>query len=502
MAIDQKWFDEMEARIPKGEVRTRFAPSPTGYMHVGNLRTALYTYLIARHAGGKFILRIEDTDQGRLVADAVDVVYATMRRCGLTWDEGPDVGGPVGPYIQTERRDFYGKYAELLIERGHAYRCFCSEERLAELHKDDPNAKYDRHCLALTPEEIDAKLAAGEPYVIRQRIPEGSTTFHDAVYGDITVDNAELDDQILIKSDGLPTYNFANVIDDHLMGITHVVRGAEYLSSAPKYNLLYEAFGWVIPTYVHCSSVMINDPATGAVRKMSKRLGDPSYEDLVSQGYLSQAVVNYVALLGWAPHGDIAEQEFFTMDELIAAFEIEGISKSPSAFDMDKLNYFNATYLRNLSPEEFAKEAEPWIRKAVKNEAYDAAAIAGLLQARCEKLSDIPEKVDFFDELPEYGVELFTNKKSKTTAEVSLDMLQKTAPVLSALDDWSQDAIHGALVGLAEELGVKNATLMWPLRIAVAGKAVTPGGAVELCRILGKDETLRRVALGMAELGG
>ena len=502
MAIDQKWFDEMEARIPKGEVRTRFAPSPTGYMHVGNLRTALYTYLIARHAGGKFILRIEDTDQGRLVADAVDVVYATMRRCGLTWDEGPDVGGPVGPYIQTERRDFYGKYAELLIERGHAYRCFCSEERLAELHKDDPNAKYDRHCLALTPEEIDAKLAAGEPYVIRQRIPEGSTTFHDAVYGDITVDNAELDDQILIKSDGLPTYNFANVIDDHLMGITHVVRGAEYLSSAPKYNLLYEAFGWDIPTYVHCSSVMINDPATGAVRKMSKRLGDPSYEDLVSQGYLSQAVVNYVALLGWAPHGDIAEQEFFTMDELIAAFEIEGISKSPSAFDMDKLNYFNATYLRNLSPEEFAKEAEPWIRKAVKNEAYDAAAIAGLLQARCEKLSDIPEKVDFFDELPEYGVELFTNKKSKTTAEVSLDMLQKTAPVLSALDDWSQDAIHGALVGLAEELGVKNATLMWPLRIAVAGKAVTPGGAVELCRILGKDETLRRVALGMAELGG
>ena len=502
MAIDQKWFDEMEARIPKGEVRTRFAPSPTGYMHVGNLRTALYTYLIARHAGGKFILRIEDTDQGRLVADAVDVVYATMRRCGLTWDEGPDVGGPVGPYIQTERRDFYGKYAGLLIQRGHAYRCFCSEERLAELHKDDPNAKYDRHCLNLTPEEIDAKLAAGEPYVIRQRIPEGSTTFHDAVYGDITVDNAELDDQILIKSDGLPTYNFANVIDDHLMGITHVVRGAEYLSSAPKYNLLYEAFGWEIPTYVHCSSVMINDPATGVVRKMSKRLGDPSYEDLVSQGYLSQAVVNYVALLGWAPHGDIAEQEFFTMDELIAAFEIEGISKSPSAFDMDKLNYFNATYLRNLSPEEFAKEAEPWIRKAVKNEAYDAAAIAGLLQARCEKLSDIPEKVDFFDELPEYGVELFTNKKSKTTAEVSLDMLQKTAPVLSVLEDWSQDAIHGALVGLAEELGVKNATLMWPLRIAVAGKAVTPGGAVELCRILGKDETLRRMALGMAKLGG
>ena len=500
MAIDQSWFDEMESRIPHGEVRTRFAPSPTGYMHVGNLRTALYTYLIARHAEGKFILRIEDTDQGRLVADAVDVIYATMRRCGLTWDEGPDVGGPVGPYIQTERRDLYGKYAELLIEKGLAYRCFCSEERLEELHRDDPNAKYDRHCLSLTPEEIQAKLDAGEPYVIRQRIPEGSTTFHDAVYGDITVDNAELDDQILIKSDGLPTYNFANVIDDHLMGITHVVRGAEYLSSAPKYNLLYEAFGWEIPTYVHCSSVMFNDPATGVVRKMSKRHGDPSYEDLVAQGYLSQAVVNYVSLLGWAPHGDIAEQEFFTMDELIAAFDIAGISKSPSAFDMEKLNYFNATYLRSLSPEEFAKEAEPWIRQAVKNEAYDAAAIAALLQARCEKLSDIPEKVDFFDTLPEYGVELYTNKKSKTTEEVSLEMLKQTAPVLAALTDWSQDAIHGALVGLAEQLGVKNATLMWPLRIAAAGKAVTPGGAVEICRILGRDETLRRMEIGMEKL--
>ena len=502
MSIDKNWFEQMEARIPRGEVRTRFAPSPTGYMHVGNLRTALYTYLIARHAGGKFILRIEDTDQGRLVADAVDVVYATMRRCGLTWDEGPDVGGPVGPYIQTERRDLYGKYAELLIEKGHAYRCFCSEERLEALHKDDPNAKYDRRCLSLAPEEIQAKLDAGEPYVIRQRIPEGSTTFHDAVYGDITVDNSELDDQILIKSDGLPTYNFANVVDDHLMGITHVVRGAEYLSSAPKYNLLYEAFGWEIPTYVHCASVMFNDPATGTVRKMSKRHGDPSYQDLVAQGYLSQAVVNYVSLLGWAPHGDIAEQEFFTMDQLIEAFDIAGISKSPSAFDMDKLNYFNATYLRELSPEEFAKEAEPWIRQAVRNEAYDAAAIAALLQARCERLSDIPEKVDFFDALPEYGVDLYTNKKSKTNAEVSLEMLRQTAPVLSDLADWAQDAIHDALVELAEKLGVKNATLMWPLRIAIAGKAVTPGGAVELCRILGKDEVLRRVALGMEKLNG
>lgn len=502
MAIDMKWFDEMEARIPKGEVRTRFAPSPTGYMHVGNLRTALYTWLIARHAGGKFLLRIEDTDQGRLVEGAEDVIYATLRRCGLTWDEGPDAGGPVGPYVQTERRGLYGKYAELLIEKGRAYRCFCTEERLEALRRDDPNAKYDRHCLSLTAEEIQARLDAGEPYVIRQKIPEGTTTFRDAVYGEITVDNAELDDQILIKSDGLPTYNFANVIDDHLMGITHVVRGAEYLSSAPKYDLLYEAFGWEIPTYVHCSSVMINDPETGAVRKMSKRLGDPSYEDLVARGYLSEAVVNYVALLGWAPHGELAEQEFFTMDELVRAFEISGISKSPSAFDMDKLNYFNATYLRGLSPEDFAREAEPWIRQGVKNGAYDAAAIAALLQARCERLSDIPEKVDFFDRLPEYGADLFTNKKSKTDGEVSLEMLRQAYPVLEGLADWSQDSLHDALVGLAEKLGVKNATLMWPVRIAAAGKAVTPGGAVELCRILGKDETLRRLKTGMGKLGG
>ena len=495
MSIDKSWFDQMEQRIPHGEVRTRFAPSPTGYMHVGNLRTALYTWLIARHAGGKFLLRIEDTDQGRLVEGAVEVIYATMRRCGLDWDEGPDVGGPVGPYIQTQRRDLYGKYAQLLIDKGYAYRCFCTGERLEQLHRDDPNAKYDRRCLSLTPEEIRARLDAGQPYVIRQRIPEGTTTFRDAVYGDIAVDNADLDDQILIKSDGLPTYNFANVVDDHLMGITHVVRGSEYLSSAPKYNLLYEAFGWEIPTYVHCSPVMRDQH-----NKMSKRHGDPSYEDLVAQGYLSQAVVNYVALLGWAPHGDIAEQEFFTMDELVKAFEIGGISKSPSAFDMDKLNYFNAAYLRNLSPEDFAKEAQPWIRQSVKNEAYDAGAIAALLQARCEKLSDIPEKVNFFDALPDYGADLFTNKKSKTNAEVSLAMLEAAVPALEALPQWSQDAIHGALVGLAETLGVKNATLMWPVRVAAAGKAVTPGGAVEICSILGRDETLRRLRLGMEKL--
>ena len=501
MAIDMKWFDEMEARIPKGEVRTRFAPSPTGYMHVGNLRTALYTYLIARHAGGKFLLRIEDTDQGRLVEGAVDVIYGTMRRCGLTWDEGPDVGGPVGPYVQTERRPFYKKYAQLLVEKGCAYYCFC--EKTESKEDSGQFERADDPCRGLDPAAAQARVDAGEPYVIRQRIPkEGRTTFHDAVYGDITVDNAELDDQILLKRDGLPTYNFANVVDDHLMGITHVVRGAEYLSSAPKYNLLYEAFGWEVPTYVHCSSIMINDPETGGVRKMSKRHGDPSYEDLMARGYWNDAVVNYVSLLGWAPRGELAEREFFTLDELAQVFDIEGVSKSPAAFDMDKLNYFNATYLRNLSPEDFAKAAEPWIRQAVKNEAYDAAAIAALLQARCEKLSDIPEKVDFFDQLPEYGVDLFTNKKSKTNGEISLEMLKQTYPVLEGLADWNQDAIHDALVGLAERLGVKNATLMWPVRIAAAGKAVTPGGAVELCWILGKDETLRRMKLGMEKLGG
>ena len=494
MALDMQWFNEMEARIPHGKVRTRFAPSPTGYMHVGNLRTALYTWLIARNAGGTFILRIEDTDQGRLVEGATDVIYRTLEECHLDHDEGPDVGGPVGPYIQSERRDLYGKYAKLLVERGHAYYCFCekaeSEEDSGEFDRgDDP-------CRDLSPAEVEEKLAAGLPYVIRQRIPrEGTTTFHDISFGDITVPNKDLDDQVLLKRDGLPTYNFANVVDDHLMGITHVVRGSEYLSSAPKYNLLYQGFGWEVPTYVHCSPVMRD-----AQHKMSKRHGDPSYEDLKAQGYLTDAILNYVALLGWSPKGEKSEQEFFTLDELAAAFDLAGISKSPAIFDIDKLTYFNAHYLRTMAPEDFARAAEPYIRQAVKNPTYDAAEIAALLQARCERLTDIPEKVDFFDALPEYGADLYTNKKSKTDAAVSLDMLEKTRPVLAALPSWDQDSIHDALIALAEGLGVKNATLMWPLRIAVAGKAVTPGGAVELCRILGKDEVLRRMDLGMEKL--
>ena len=489
--IDHTWFDEMEARIPHGEVRTRFAPSPTGYMHVGNLRTALYTYLIARHAGGKFLLRIEDTDQGRLVEGAVDVIYKTLRECHLEHDEGPDVGGPVGPYVQTERRPFYGKYAELLIERGHAYRCFCekaeSEEDSGEFDRgDDP-------CRSLSAEEADKLAAEGKPYVIRQRIPhEGTTTFHDEIFGDITVENATLDDQVLIKRDGLPTYNFANVIDDHMMGITHVVRGSEYLSSAPKYNLLYEGFGWPIPHYVHCSPVMRD-----AHNKMSKRHGDPSYEDLIAQGFLPDAVINYVTLLGWSPKG---EQEFFTMDELKECFDLTGISKSPAIFDIEKLRYFNSAYIRAMSAEDFAAAARPWIRQAVKNESIDADAIAALLQQRTEILSEIPEKLDFFDALPEYSTELFVHKKSKSDEQSSRDVLRAVIPVFEALETWDDESILNAMVALAEQMEAKNATVMWPVRIAAAGKAVTPGGAVEICRILGREETLRRLRIALEKL--
>ena len=494
MALDKTFFEDMEARIPKGKVRTRFAPSPTGYMHVGNLRTALYTWLIARHAGGTFILRIEDTDQGRLVEGATDVIYRTMKECGLDHDEGPDVGGPTGPYIQSERRDLYLPYARLLVEKGAAYYCFCekaeSEEDSGEFDRaDDP-------CRNLSAEEVAANLAAGKPYVIRQRIPhEGTTTFHDVSFGDITVENKTLDDQVLLKRDGLPTYNFANVVDDHLMGITHVVRGSEYLSSAPKYNLLYEAFGWEVPTYVHCSPVMRDQH-----NKMSKRHGDPSYEDLKAQGFLTDAILNYVALLGWAPKGEYSEQEIFSLEELVKVFDIAGISKSPAIFDMEKLTYFNAAYLRSMEPAAFARTAEPYIRQAVKNPAIDAAGIAALLQARCEKLTDIPEKIDFFNALPDYDAEFFTNKKSKTNPEVSKAMLEAAIPALEAIPDWTADAIHDTLINLAVTLGVKNAMLMWPVRIAAAGKLVTPGGAVEICHLLGREETLRRLRLGLDKL--
>ena len=448
------------------KVRVRFAPSPTGPLHIGGVRTALYNYLFARHNGGDFLLRIEDTDQNRYVPGAEEYIINSLKWCGLVPDEGPgSLGGDYGPYRQSERMHLYKKYTQQLLDEGKAY-------------------------------EQDGA-------VFFKVLPGKHIHFHDEVYGDIDVEseNASVNqdgtikDIVIMKRDGMPTYNFANVIDDHLMGITHVVRGSEYLSSAPKYNLLYEGFGWEVPTYVHCSPVMRD-----AQHKMSKRNGDPSYEDLKAQGYLTPAILNYVALLGWSPRGEQSEQEFFTLDELVGAFDIGGISKSPAIFDIEKLTYFNANYLRNLPPEEFCKVAEPYIRQAVKNEAYSVGEIAALLQARCEKLTDIPEKVDFFDALPEYGVEFYTNKKSKTNSEVSLDMLNKVLPKLESLPAWTNDAIHDMLVSFAEELGVKNATLMWPLRIAVAGKLVTPGGAVEICHILGREETIKRVKAGIAKL--
>lgn len=491
---DPKWFEEMEARIPEGEVRTRFAPSPTGYMHVGNLRTALYTYLIARHAGGKFILRIEDTDQNRFVEGATEVIYKTMKECGLEHDEGPDVGGPVGPYIQTERRGLYKEYAELLVQRGHAYRCFC--EKAEETEEGDSFKKEADPCRSLSPEESEARAAAGEPYVIRQRIPsDGITSFVDEIFGEISVDNSELDDQVLLKRDGLPTYNFANVIDDHLMGITHVVRGNEYLASAPKYNLLYEGFGWPIPKYIHCSPVMRDQH-----NKMSKRHGDPSYEDLIAQGYLTDAVINYVALLGWSPSGEQAEQEIFSKEELIAAFDTKGVSKSPAIFDIEKLRYFNAEYIRKLTPEQFHALAEPYIRQGIGEAELNTEEIAELLHQRTEVLTEIPEKLGFFAELPEYDTELFTHKKSKSNEETSREILSEMIPAFEELQEWTPESILDAMKALVEKKECKNALVMWPVRIAAAGQMVTPGGAVEICHILGRDETLRRLKIGLDKL--
>ena len=471
------------------EVRTRFAPSPTGYLHVGGLRTALFTYCIAKKAGGKFILRIEDTDQERYVEGANEVIYRTLRAVGLNWDEGPDIGGDYGPYIQTERRGIYKEYAEKLVELGGAYYCFCDKDRLSELkavqEASDVNPMYDRHCRNLSPEEVKEKLAAGTPYVIRQKIPlEGSTTFSDVLYGDITVENSTLDDQILLKTDGLPTYNFANVVDDHLMGITHVVRGNEYLASAPKYTLLYKAFGWEEPVYIHVEHIMRDKQ-----HKLSKRDGDASYEDLINKGYLSEAVVNYIALLGWSPKG---EREIFSLPELVEEFDISGLSKSPAIFDPMKLRAINGEYIRALSPEKFAEYAEPYIRKSCKGD-FDLKKIASLLQPRTEVLSEIPEQVDFFDEMPSYDLSLYDNKKMKTDRAAALEVLKKALPTLENLSDWSLDGLHEALFGLIAEMGVKNGFVLWPVRVAISGKQFTPGGALEIAEIIGKDETLRRM---------
>ncbi len=472
------------------DIRTRFAPSPTGYMHIGNLRTALYTYLIAKKEGGSFILRIEDTDQERYVEGATEIIYRTLKTVGLNWDEGPDIGGPVGPYVQSERMGIFKKYALELVEKGAAYYCFCDKDRLQELkavqEASGVSPMYDRHCRSLPKEEVSRLLAAGTPYVIRQKIPlEGTTTFHDELFGDITVENSTLDDQILIKADGMPTYNFANVVDDHLMGITHVVRGNEYLASSPKYNLLYEAFGWEVPKYIHVSPIMKDKH-----QKLSKRNGDASFEDLVAKGYLAEAIINYIALLGWAPK---SERELFTLEELKTEFDIDGLSKSPSIFDPLKLRAINAEYIRRLSPEEFFDCARPYLEQAIKRQDVDLRAIAALLQNRTEVLSDIPGQVDFIDSLPEYELSLYDNKKMKTNPETALDALTRSLPALEALEEWNENTIHDALFSLIKSLDVKNGYILWPVRVAVSGRQFTPGGALELCCILGKKDSLDRI---------
>jgi glutamyl-tRNA synthetase len=463
-------------------------------MHIGNLRTALYTYLIAKKNGGDFILRIEDTDRERYVEGAVDIIYNTLKKAGLHWDEGPDIGGPVGPYVQSERMGMFKTYAEQLVKNGHAYYCFCDKERLDELHKIQEASHippmYDRHCRNLSQAEIDEKLKSGVSYVIRQKMPlDGTTTFHDEVYGDITVENSTLDDQILIKTDGMPTYNFANVVDDHLMGISHVVRGNEYLSSTPKYNLLYKAFGWDVPVYVHCSPVMKD-----STHKLSKRNGDASFEDLISKGYLVEAVINFIALLGWAPKG---EQEIFTLDELAQEFDISGISKSPAIFDSVKLRAINGEYIRRLSKEKFIEYAAPYIRQTCKREDIDLPLLCEVLQPRAELFTDIPEQVDFIDELPEYNLEMYVHKKMKTTLPSSLEALEKILPVIESVSDWNVEAVHEALFELITKLGVKNGAILWPLRVAVSGKQFTPGGGIELCKIIGKEASVSRIKTGI-----
>lgn len=481
------------------KIRTRFAPSPTGRMHVGNLRTALYAYLVAKHAGGDFILRIEDTDQERYVEGAVDIIYRTLKETGLIHDEGPDKDGGCGPYVQSKRQEqgIYLEYAKKLIEKGEAYYCFCDKERLEHLKTTVAGKEisiYDKHCLSLSKEEIEANLAAGKPYVIRQNNPtEGTTTFCDEIYGDITVDNAELDDMILIKSDGYPTYNFANVVDDHLMGITHVVRGNEYLSSSPKYNRLYEAFGWEVPVYIHCP--LITDENH---QKLSKRCGHSSFEDLIEQGFLTETVVNFVALLGWSPADN---QEIMTMQEMIDKFDYLHMSKSPAVFDYTKLKWMNGEYLKKMDAGQFYEMALPYIKEVITKD-YDLKKIARMVQTRIEIFPDIKEHIDFFEELPEYDAAMYTHKKMKTNEQTSLLVLTELLPVLEEQEDYSNDALYATLLKYVEEKGCKNGYVMWPLRTAVSGKQMTPGGATELMEVLGKEESLARIRKGIKLLGG
>ncbi len=479
------------------KIRTRFAPSPTGRMHVGNLRTALYAYLIAKHEGGDFILRIEDTDQERFVEGAVEIINRTLEKTGLIHDEGPDKDGGVGPYVQSQRQaeGIYLEYARKLIEKGEAYYCFCDKKRLATLNQVVAGKEinvYDKHCLSLSKEEVAQKLASGIPYVIRQNNPtEGTTTFCDEIYGDISVDNAELDDMILIKSDGYPTYNFANVVDDHLMEITHVVRGNEYLSSSPKYNRLYEAFGWKVPTYVHCP--LITDEEH---HKLSKRCGHSSYEDLIEQGFLTEAVVNFVALLGWSPEGN---EEIFSLDELVRAFDYHHMSKSPAVFDYTKLKWMNGEYIKAMDEDRFYEMAEPYLKKALTRD-LDLGKIASMVKTRIEVFPDICEMVDFLEELPEYDISMYAHKKMKTTVESSLEVLRELLPLLAQTQDYSNDGLYQLLLSYVEKKGCKNGYVMWPVRTAVSGKQMTPAGATEIMELLGKEETLRRIQRGIEKI--
>lgn len=480
--------------IDMAAVRTRFAPSPTGFMHVGNLRTALYEYLVAKSQGGTFVLRIEDTDRERLVEGAEEVIYKTLEKVGLQHDEGPDLGGEYGPYVQSQRKELYKPYAEQLVRAGKAYYCFCTKERLESLHGEGEFGGYDRHCRDLPREEVERLLAENTPYVIRQKVPlDGSTTFCDSVFGSITIENKEIEDQVLLKADGYPTYNFANVIDDHLMHITHVVRGCEYLTSTPKYNLLYEAFGWEIPTYIHLPLIMGKNE-DGSVSKLSKRHGSTSFEGLVEEGYLAPVITNYIALLGWAPKDN---QEIFSLQELAQNFSVEGISKSPAVFDYDKLTWFNGEYIKAMSDEVFTENAMPYYKEVFGAEEKPWEILAAILKARISKFKEIPELLAFFRELPDYPADFFVNKKSKTTLENSPQMLKSAIEVLEQLPSWELDIIHDSLIQLAGKLEVKNGTLLWPVRIAAAGTLVTPGGAMEILAILGREEALRRLKAGL-----
>lgn len=475
------------------KVRTRFAPSPTGYLHIGGLRTALYGYLFAKKHGGDFILRIEDTDTNRYVDGSVQIIYDTMRDSGIMYDEGPDVGGNYGPYVQSERKNIYTEYAEKLVELGGAYYCFCSPERVASLKDEEGNVRYDKHCLKLSKEEIKAKLAAGEPYVIRQNVPlSGTGTYTDLVYGEISVDYKDIEDGILIKSDGMPTYNFANVVDDHLMGITHVIRGTEYLSSTPKYNLMYDAFGWERPVYIHLPPIMKD-----AQHKLSKRNGDASYEDFVKKGFVKQAIVNYIALLGWNPKNNT---EKMSLKELVENFSLEGINKSPAIFDETKMKWLSGEYIREMTDEEFKSYATEFLKQSKTYGKYDEDKLLALVKSRIQTFGEIPEKLDFLEEFGCYDVNLFINEKQKSSAELAKNIIPEIAKTLSEVKDWNNASLFDALVKLSAELGIKKQAVLWVARIAITGKSATAGGATEIAELLGKEKTLERLNFSLSLL--